>query len=71
MKYLTEGPLKEMELRGNYSAEGSRTAAFISHSSDAVWELRRKPSSVTKAAINTTSGDCGHSARREEEIEME
>lgn len=45
------------------SAEGSFLYySILYYSSDAVWKMRRNPSSVTTVAINTTSGHSCHSA---------
>lgn len=62
MKYLTESPLKEMELRGNYRVLREAGWGGLYYTSDAVWKMKRNPSSVTTAAINTTSGHRCHSA---------
>lgn len=62
MKYLTESPLKEMELRGNYRVLREAGRGGLYYTSDAVWKMKRNPSSVTTAAINTTSGHRCHSA---------
>lgn len=62
MRYLTESPLKKMELRGNYRVLREAGWGGLYYTSDAVWKMKRNPSSVTTAAINTTSGHRRHSA---------
>lgn len=51
-----------MELRGNYRVLREAGRGGLYYTSDAVWKMKRNPSSVTTAAINTTSGHRCHSA---------
>lgn len=51
-----------MELRGNYRVLREAGWGGLYYTSDAVWKMKRNPSSVTTAAINTTSGHRCHSA---------
>lgn len=63
MKYLTESPLKEMELWGNYRVlreAGLELFYIVVQTQYGKWE--ENPSSVTTAAINTRSGHSSHSS---------
>lgn len=51
-----------MEPRGNYRVLREAGRGGLYYTSDAVWKMKRNPSSVTTAAINTTSGHRCHSA---------